>query len=180
MGIAAITSVLTITVADKDNKTLDLGGTWTWSASLQGVPAAMWGAPIPAGQHPPPGADTLPGRLVGIAALMPRTAAPTGPNPIPLTALGYAPLDQNDSDYLPLAPGTAPVARQPQRDPTSPRIIAGSIASTSVAARGAIFAALAALGVDAGTDGALDALAASASRDYPDPPMLGAPWQEAA
>jgi hypothetical protein len=181
MGIAGITSVLTITVTDKEGSTMDLGGTWLWTPALQGVPAAMWGPPLPSGSSQPdtPSADTLPGRLVGIGGLTPRSTTPSGPDPIPLENLAVAALDKGDSDWLPLSMTAAPVQRQPKADPKSTQTIATTIA-TMAGVRTDLFAALAALGYDAGTNGDVQEIAANASLGFPDAPMLGAPWQEAA
>jgi hypothetical protein len=180
MGVKDVTSVMTITVTRKDGKDvlMNLGG-WIWTPTLQGVPAALWGPPLDAGATPTtPSADTLPGRLVGVAGLTPPTSTPTGPGPIPLAILNYFPLD-GGLGRLPLSAAEPPVPRQPQPTPSSPQKIADTIVA-SATARTDLFAALAALGYDAGANGDVGEIKANANVAYPDAPMLGAPWREAA
>lgn len=180
MGITGVTSVLTITVTGPDG-VVDLGGGWSWTPSLLAVPAATWGPPLPEGQTPStPSADTLPGRLVGVAGLTPRTLEPTGPGPIPLENVALFPLNQGDSRYLPLATGAPPVNRQPHASPTSLQTIADTIAAEAVSTlRGEVFAALRGFGYDARTNGSTADIAANVNLNYPDAPLLGSPWQGA-
>jgi hypothetical protein len=184
MGIAGVTSVLTITVTrhpDEKGKNLpevvlDLSG-WTWTPSLQEVPVALWGSPLPEGTTPTtPSADTLPGRLVGIAGLTPPVPIVTGPDPIPLETLSYFRLD-GGLGRLPLSAET-PVQRQPEATPDSVKAIADTIVATATK-RTNLFDALAALGFDGGANGDVQAIADNASLSYADAPMLGAPWQGA-
>jgi hypothetical protein len=184
MGIADVTSVLTISVTrhpDEEGKNLpdvnvDLSG-WSWTPSLQEVPVALWGPPLPAGTTPTtPSADTLPGCLVGIAGLTPPLSTVTGPDPIPLEILSYFPLD-GGLGRLPLSAET-PVQRQPAVTPGSVKTIADTIVATA-SKRTDLFNAVAALGFDAGANGDVQAIADNASLSYADAPMLGAPWQGA-
>jgi hypothetical protein len=140
----------------------------------------MWGKPLPAGAPPAPSADTLANRLVGIASFAPQTTSPKGLPPIPAANLSVAEINRENSQYLPLSSRETPVARQPKPSPTSLQVIASSIASTAVPARAQLFAALAALGYDAGANGAMTNVAANVNDGFPDAPMLGAPWQGAA
>jgi hypothetical protein len=71
------------------------------------------------------------------------------------------------------------VPRQPQPTPSSPQKIADTIVARATA-RTDLFAALAALGYDAGANGDVGEIKANANVAYPDAPMLGAPWREAA
>jgi hypothetical protein len=181
MGVTGVTSVLTITVTGPDG-VVDLGGGWSWSPSLTAVPAATWGAPLPEGQTPAtPSADTLPGRLMGLAGVTPNAQVPTGPGPIPLASLEFFPINPKDSDYLPLAANEPPAGRQPQAVPTSLQTIADTItAEAPTALRGQLFAALAGFGYDAGTNGPVNDIQANVNLNYPDAPLLGTPWQGAA
>jgi hypothetical protein len=181
MGLAGVTSVLTVTVTGPDGP-VDLGGGWSWSPSLLAVPAATWGPPLPEATTPTtPTADTLPGRLVGLAGITPNTVVPTGPGPIPLVNLALFPINLHDSDYLPLAANEPPVGRQPQAVPTSLQTIADTVAAAGpTALRAQLFAALAGFGYDAGANGPVDAIRANVNLNYPDAPLLGTPWQGAA
>lgn len=182
MGIAGVTSVLTVTVTGPGGAVVDLGGGWSWSPTLLAVPAATWGAPLPEGETPAtPSADTLPGRLTGLAGVTPGTQEPTGPGPIPLASLALFPINPGSSDYLPLAPKEPAVARQPQAVPTSLQTIADTVAAPApTALRAQLFAALAGFGYDAGSDGPVAGIQANVSLNYPDAPLLGTPWQGAA
>jgi hypothetical protein len=184
MGITDVTSVMTITVTrkpdvqggDQKDIVLDLS-TWTWTASLQEVPVALWGAPLPEGSTPAtPSADTLPGRLAGIAGLTPPVNAVTGPDPIPIVNLAYFPL-KGGLGRLPLSPET-PVQRQPTVTSSSIETIATTIVGAA-ATRTELFKAIAALGFDAGANGEVTAIADNASLSYAGAPMLGTPWQGA-
>ncbi|HST60255.1 MAG TPA: DUF6603 domain-containing protein, partial [Longimicrobium sp.] len=181
MGVAGVTSVLTVTVTGPDG-VVDLGGGWSWSPSLLAVPAATWGAPLPEGQTPAtPSADTLPGRLMGLTGVTPNTMESTGPGPIPLVSLALSPINLHDTDYLPLAANEPPVGRQPQAVPTSLQTIADTVAAAApTALRAQLFAALAGFGYDAGANGPVDEIKANVNLNYPDAPLIGTPWQGAA
>jgi hypothetical protein len=181
MGIKSVASVMKINVKRIDGtpQVLDLSD-WVWTPTLQKVPVAQWGPPLPPGATPPPSADTLPDRLVGITGLTPPEPVVTGPGAIPITLLEYFPLKGAD-DRLPLSATDKVVDRQPQATPTSLHEIATTIAVDPAAkARTKLFEALAALGYDAGANGSVAEIAANANLAYPDPPMLGAPWRLAA
>jgi len=179
MGVSGVTSVLTLTVTGPDG-VVDLGGRFNWQPSLLGVPENTWGHPLPEGQTPAtPSAVTLPGRLVGLTGLTPKTLTPTGPGPIPLKALMYFPINPGGK-YLPLRAAEPPVQRRPQPSPTSLKTIADTIATpAAIQLRAGLFGALAGLGYDARTNGSTNEIAANVNFNYPDPPMLGTPWQGA-
>jgi len=182
MGISGVASVLTLTVTGPDGVVEDLGGGWSWAPSLLSVPVATWGHPLPEGKTPAtPSAESLPNRLVGVQGLRPKAEPPTGPGPIPLANLALFPIDQGNSDFLPLAAGEPPAGRPPRPSSTSLQVIADTIAAPAItAARAGIFAALAGFGYDAGTDGSTAEIAANVNLDYPDAPLLRAPGQGAA
>lgn len=178
MGIDCADSVLKLTVADEHGKALDLQGGWLWVALTRAVPEALWGLAVPRTQTPPPSANTLPGRLVGLTNISPRIFEPSGPDAIPLANLSYDPINPQDQDYLPF-PQT-PVANQPQVSPTSLLTIADTInrdgaPDSPVAKRQAIFGALASFGYDAGANDDLSALAGAVNLNYSAAPMLGSP-----
>jgi hypothetical protein len=184
MGIASkdLTSVMNVDVKRIDQPAiLDLSK-WVFTPTLQGVPAAQWGEPLPVtGQGANPGtpsADTLPDRLVGVTGLTPPQTTPTGPDEFPAKRLDYFDLT-GGKDRLPLNATEAQVQRQPTTGDSLGAIkkIAQDPAKT---ARNNLFAALKALGYDAGANGDLTDVGANADLAYPDPPLLGAPWRLAA
>ena len=182
MGIATASSTLNVSLTNSAGA-VSIADGWTWSQTIAAVPASLWGAPVTANGAPTtpstPTADTLPGWLVALSSLSPPTPALTGPPPIPLATLSFARLD-SPSDWLPLDPAEAAVARQPAASPSSIGEIA-TIATPPVAdARSALFAALAACGYDAGADGSMAEVGANVGLSYADAPMLGAPWRAAA
>lgn len=182
MGIACTDSVLTLTVTDVSENTplkLDLDKDWLWQLKTQAVPEAIWGPPIAAGDTPKPEANTLPGRLVGIGKVAPRINVPVGPDAIPLDNLSYDEVNAGNENYLPF-PRPAET-NAPRQSATSLQTIADTVALVSppgkpAANRADIYAALAAFGYSAGTDGDMTALAAAVDLNYPAPPMLGSPF----
>ena len=77
-------------------------------------------------------------------------------------------------------------ARQPgltvalTESPTSLETIAETIATAAVTLkRTALFEALAAFGYDAGSDGTTVEIGAQVNLNFPDAPLLGAPWRNA-
>ena len=190
MGFSSVDSVMKLSLTfvppeSSQAQTADLPSGWSADMTLTGVAAALWGLPLPPSKSstsptsPPPSADTLPNRLVGISGLTPNPVTLTGPLPIPMLNLTHDPLDQNQSDFLPLS-AAPPVARQPTQFAKSVQQIANTIAAPAVeATRTALFDALAALGYNVGPNGPTDALAANANFSYPDAPLLGSPWTEA-
>jgi hypothetical protein len=183
----SVSSVLTLTLTGPDGvNDLSNHAAWSFAATTRDVPEALWGTPpatvngsVPTPTLPQPGEQTLPDRLVGLGTITPLAPPLTGPPVFPLDNLAYAPINSDDADYLPLGAET-PVARQPVVTTDSLRQIAQTIATSAVATRGKLFAALGQLGVNAGANGTTADLAASVDLSYPDPPMLGAPWKVAA
>jgi hypothetical protein len=180
MGISAVTSKMTIRINGAGGAQ-DLGKSWNVSPITRAVPAAMWGKPLPEGATPNgPSAETLPDRIVGVEGFAPQTAKPKGLDPIPLANLSIAPINADNSQYLPLSAREGAVQRQPRTSPTSLQTIASSIASTAVPMRGQLFEALTTFGFNPGANDAMTNVAANVNDAYPDAPMLGAPWQGAA
>jgi hypothetical protein len=180
MGVICTNSVLSLTVTDEDKVNMDLNGMWLWTENTRSVPEAVWGQPVPQGQTPAVAANTLPGRLVGLANITPRFQQPTGPDPIPIANLSYEPINPEREDYLPLP--QPPQTGQPEASATSLQTIASTItqdsaANSPMANRAAIFNALAGFGYDAGLNGDLSALVSNVNLSYPAPPMLGSPVQ---
>jgi hypothetical protein len=177
MGVASVDSVMRVNVKHTDGTALDLSK-WVFTPTLQDVPVAQWGPPLDPGKTPStPSADSLPNRLVGITGLTPPEPELTGPSEFPITRLAYFDLD-GGKGRLPLS-GEKPVNRQPTTGDSLGAIknIAKDPAKT---ARKNLFAALAALGYDAGANGDVTDVGANADLAYPDPPLLGAPWRLAA
>jgi hypothetical protein len=183
MGVASATSVLTITITGPgQGDKVELGQVWAWTPTVGAVPESLWGAPLPEHSTPAtPSANTLPGRLVGISGLTPPEVVLTGPAAFPQADLDFSTLDDGASDWLPLGAGDTPVARQPQADTGSLQTVHDSIAATAaVQRRGQMYAAAVAFGYDPGANGDMAALRDDVNLSYPDPPMTGTPWQEAA
>ena len=183
MGVESAASTLEVSLTATSAGAIPLAKGWAWTAERKGVPAALWGRPVGAGGKPAspsgPSADSLPGWLVGLSGLAPPPTSPTGLGPMGLAAIGYFEIESWQANHwLPLSPREPPVPRQPAATPSSVKTIRETVATA--AGRSGLFAALAAMGYDAGADGPMQELAAAADLSYPDPPMLGAPWQEAA
>ncbi|MCW3848869.1 hypothetical protein OF829_16655 [Sphingomonas sp. LB-2] len=180
MGVCAMTSVLTVSLTGPDG-TVDLSQGWTWSPVFKAAPAALWGQPLDPGTTPAvPSADTISGCLIGMNGLTPPDVTLTGPTAFALANLDFYTIDEDNSDWLPLAAADATAPANPQPGPALQQI-ANTIASASVAQRrSAIFTALQGFGYDPVTNGDTGAIAANVALNYPDEPMLGAPWGAAA
>jgi hypothetical protein len=182
MGIASATSRLTVTLRDSHDG-VALANGWSWNEVRKAGPAALWGAPpaSPGTMQPNPTADTMPNQLMGMNGLTPPVTETTGPAPVPLSRLAFFEIDEGNSDWLPFTPGDPPAQRAPKVDSGSVAAIAQGVAvDPANKARTGLFAALAALGCDAGADGNMQQLADNAGLSFPDAPMLGSPWQAAA
>ncbi len=149
---------------------------WNLTPATLGMPASMWS--IGDGQVPPDTPELIPDCLVGAADLRPNLSQTlTGPPAFDiLTALTYHTVDSSDTqDWLPLTTDTAPAATG------SPTVSNSSLQDlyhvndpAQTTARSDIFAALAEMGIDAGTDGPLTAMAAQPSGALRANPMLAA------
>lgn len=192
MGISALTSVMSITVTCEPGTSnaaiSDLGTSWLWSQRTGRVPEAVWGAPIAqankggrsASPPPTPGAAaiTLPGRLLGLEAITPTFVCPHGPDPISEENLAHDPINPDDDQYL---PSHDSVINQPQPSSAATlSTIAATIdddtdATSPASTRKALFAALAGLGYDAGSNGTMADVKANIDLSFPVAPMLGSP-----
>jgi hypothetical protein len=183
MGIICANSLLSLTVTFEDNTNQDINDNWSWALNTRSVPEATWGQPVPQGQTPPPAANTLPGRLMGLQNIAPPVQQPSGPAPIPMANLSYDPINPNadQENYLPIPQPSQ--TGLPQSSATSLQTIASTLMKDSEAGspmsnRTAVFNALAGFGYDAGTNGDLSALVSNINLNYPAPPMLESPVGE--
>lgn len=178
MGIASsnVSSKMLITVQNAANQLQDLT-LWNGVPVLGAVPAALWGEPE-ASQPAGPTANTLSARFLGLSDFKPPQAQPYGPPPIPIINLAYDPIDEDNSDYLPLSESQAGITLALTESPTSLETIADTIATeTVILTRTAVFDALAAFGYDAVSNGTTAEIGANVNLNFPDAPLLGAPWQ---
>jgi hypothetical protein len=169
MAVAAITSEISVTI------TGDVDAKWVCEVDQRDVPEAMWGKPVPAGSTPPPAANLLPDRLVGLKLVT------TDPNPM------FGPpqidIEQAFTDIivaaatLPLSQSPTPTGGVPDPDPTPPSLVdVGHVMDTDLATKRAdLFAAIGLVGVNAGTSGSLATLAGDPYRAFQDSPMVGSP-----
>ncbi len=149
---------------------------WTFTPNLGAVPAAMWGTPDP-NQPSTPTANTVAGNLLGLNALKPLPPTLYGPPQIPIVNLAFDPIDQDNSQFLSLSPQQQGVTPGVTVDPKSLQTIASTIADSAVVTtRTSVFAALLAFGYDASLNGSTAELSAQVNLNYPDAPLLGAPW----
>jgi hypothetical protein len=117
------------------------------------------------------------GSLLGLASLTAPSPDLHGPPEIPLENLAFDTLDQHASRFLPLSakqPGIVPDAAP---SATALATIAATVADAGIITqRNALFAALAGFGYDPGQNGPTGDLAGNVNLNYPDAPMIGAPW----
>lgn len=161
-------SVLTITLTrDDDNSVYDLAGELDFDLTLNKVPAAKWGKPLPEGQTPEMNA-MLDGWLLGLANITPRLPAltPSGAQALDIdvtTAFTYDVVDKvspYNPDHLPLQTGQSPVGTVPKPDDQVLQTIKSSLMDSKVVAtRNAIFTALQEYGINPVTNGSLNTLA---------------------
>lgn len=167
MNATLSSSVITLTLySDTESATSDFSGTFDYDQSLQSVPAAKYGPPLPSGQDPEMN-EQLPGRLMGlsnITAKMP-TLTPSGSD---LLAINVAAaftdevVDSTDTNYLPLSTQPPAATEEPQTDPNILATITSTMTdATVVAERAAIFQALQAYGVNPQTNGDVATFAAN-------------------
>ncbi|WP_235484459.1 DUF6603 domain-containing protein [Streptomyces roseoverticillatus] len=161
MGVTGLASEHTLTVRLGDDDLDPVGRGWTVETVTTGVPQALWGAGEPDADQP-----TLPGQIIGLTVTVP--APQDGPTPGETTdaALGFEELAP--SHALPVTPGDPPTGPEPRawqegQEPTSIGAVAAGIAATTVPARDALHAELAALGVAPPSNDRLDGFAALAA-----------------
>ncbi|MBW4464895.1 MAG: hypothetical protein KME07_05580 [Pegethrix bostrychoides GSE-TBD4-15B] len=180
MGIDSLTSTADLQITSSAGEYQDLNQFWNWTPTQHDVPEAMWGK-SQAGP-PPPAANLLSDRLVGVnqVSLKPGTVS-TPINVDAASAFEYAVIDENPSSgiipvYLPIADGTPSINQPPQSNAQVLSLISQTLASDAVKTkRTSLFEALAALGVNAGTDGDLSADQQNVGLNYQGLPMVGTP-----
>ncbi len=180
MGIDSLTSTATLQITSSTGEYQDWNQSWNWTPTQHDVPEAMWGK-SQAGP-PPPAANLLPSRLVGVnqVSLQPGTLS-TPINVDAASAFEYAVIDENPSSgiipvYLPIADGTPSINQPLQPNGQVLNLISQTLTSDAVKAkRTSLFEALAALGVNAGTDGDLSTDQQNVGLNYQGLPMVGTP-----
>jgi hypothetical protein len=184
MRATLTSSVFSITMRDDDDgTTYDLADMCDYTAACHPVPAAKWGKPLAGGQDPEPSA-LLPGRLLGIEAIMPKppVLSPAGDAALNIdvpTAFTYDVIDEDDTHHLPLAPDPDVTGPVPDAKGDVLTTIKGTVMSQH-AVRSAIYAALVRAGVTPGTDGSLDALSTDPGAVLVGNPLVFTPTVEAA
>jgi len=165
-------SVLTVTLTRhgaKDSDVYDLAGTFDLSLSTELVQAAKWGAPLPLveGKATPEMNASLPNRLMGFAAAVPKarplTPAPNAGRWLHIDmATAFKPKELGGAHPLPLSPAAPPVGPLPQAAANAWEQIRESLQSpATVAARTAVHDVLRyQLGLQAGTNGPVKAFGA--------------------
>ncbi len=150
---------------------------WEVNAVVASLPQAMWGDPVPSGQHPDinPQSSTVSG-TVGVT-MFPIARDQTGlGTPVMDIETVFEPMTINpqDESWLPLSPTQQPTGQPPQ-EANSFADIAQANTSTTVANRNALFQALQDLGINGWTNNPLPEMAASPGADFSDEPMEGSP-----
>lgn len=167
MNATLSSSVITLTLySETESATSDFAGTFDYEQSLQAVPAAKYGQPLPSGQDPEMN-EQLPGRLMGLSNITakPPTLTPSGSDLLAIdvaTAFLYFVVDSGDDNYLPLSTQPPAAAEEPQVDPDILATITSTMTdATVVAQRTALFQALQAYGVNPQTNGDVTTFAAN-------------------
>lgn len=174
MGVNCAASDLTITIM-RGTTEMNVAEDWLINPTLSSVPEALWGAPVPVGKKPAPGAKTLPKRMMGLTGLGPKKRAMTGPDAIPTDVLARDPINPLASQNNLLAIPQTAQANAPTPDKASLKTIAATVAATTQAAeRASIFAALGAAGVNARTNGDMQPYVDAISTSFAGEPMTGA------
>lgn len=173
MGVECAASDLTVSIM-RGAVAMNVADDWLITPTLTAVPEALWGAPIPAGQKPTPGAKTLSNRMMGLTGLGAKKHPKTGPDAMPAEVLAKDALNPMaaQNNLLPI-PQAAPT-NLPTQDSGALGTIATSVASATVATkRSAIFAALGAAGVNARTNGGMQPYVDQISTNFAGQPMMG-------
>ncbi|MFF7725695.1 DUF6603 domain-containing protein [Streptomyces sp. NPDC008001] len=165
MGATGLASEHRLTVVLGDDEGFDpVGRGWRIDPVTTNVPRALWGTGEPS-VHSDDEA-LLPGRVIGFTVTVPPPKDGFTPGEMTDVALGFEELGTSDTlPVTPLDPPTGPVPRawQPGQDPTGIGMIADGIATTTVAARDALYAELTALGIAPPGHDRLDGFAALAA-----------------
>ncbi|HYR08704.1 MAG TPA: DUF6603 domain-containing protein, partial [Longimicrobium sp.] len=152
-----------------DGAEVDYDG-WSFAPATAAGPKALWGAGD--GSRLEPGDEQLvPDQLAGLDVVPPPAALGATPGTISVAdALGFVALTPG---VIPIAPGQPASRDAPVAGENTIALIEGGImAPATVAARGALYDALAAAGVDPGANGALDRFAREAGELFTAEPLL--------
>lgn len=172
---SSMTSSIVIAMLNSSGQYQDLTQ-WNFTPDIGAVPAALWGPPEANTQPSSPSANLVAGSFLGLNQLTPLPPILSGPPEIPIVNLAFDPIDEYNSDLLPLSTQQQGVTPNATVNPGSLATIASTVAdSTVVQTRTSLFAALLAFGYDAGSNGGTADIAANVNLNYPDAPMLGAP-----
>ena len=166
MRTTIATSVLTATLTnDTTGKVYDLAGYFTLDLSIVPQQAAKWGRPLPLGADPEMSA-TLPGRLMGFAAITPKvtTLSPSGEQALNIDmATAFRPdvVNEDSPDHLPLSGAARPSEAVPTASATAWNTIGDSLRRpATTAARTAVYDTLVAqFGLDPRSNGPVAAFA---------------------
>jgi hypothetical protein len=146
---------------------------WVLAPARKPVPKALWGPPVE-GASPPadaaaPTIDAVAGATLGVKQDLPAECTPE-------MKIATVFADQTRSTgVLPIAPSDEPVGASPVTSDTTFGDLGSIDLDPALAARAALFTALAELGVAAWYDDPLTAMAASPGDSFADEPMEGAP-----
>lgn len=148
--------------------------TWAASSVERGVPKALWGTPV-SGAAPPPDADAPTLTALTGATLATDQEPPAACTPeMTIDAVFADDVLDSPPAALPIGPGDQPLGTPPVARDSFAAIAA--IASAEVAGRRAtLFAALGGLGVNAGYDDPLTAMAGAPADSFADEPLEGVP-----
>jgi len=164
-------AVQTITIEGPNDSTPMAAADWVVLGSKMGMPKAVFGQTD--GSAPVATPECVEDCITGTSAVHhARHAALTGTGPFSLiSALAYTPVGST-ADDLPLDVAIAPSEPAPEPDPNSISDISDITGLQN--SRDAIHAALAEMGVDAGQNGALSAMATNPGGVFSGAPMAGA------
>ncbi|MFE2410187.1 DUF6603 domain-containing protein [Kitasatospora sp. NPDC059408] len=142
---------------------------WTVTPTVEGMPQALWGAPLadPNAALKQPG--LVPDCLTGLTVVVPGPTRQLGVGDVPSKALDVEGLPPG---RMPLRDG-AVAGDSPVADPGSVGVITETLVATA-AKRALLHRALAGLGVAPDSDGPLTRTAEKAGRTLTDPPLLTA------
>ena len=154
MGLNGITSLHRLSMTgtvDGTSVTVDLNADWTHAPTAKSLPAAQFESGLT--PDAVDDAKLVDGLLTGFEAIAPIEPVLTGPQDIVIaTAFTAAEVNEGDDEHLPVqAPARVPAGELPIKPPglQSLATIKGSISTTAVAQRAAVFDALLAFGFDA-------------------------------
>lgn len=144
----------------------DLVNNFDYDLTLQQVPAAKWGKPLPPNTDPEFN-SMLAARLMGIDHISPKASVltPSGSNALLVdinTSFGYETVDADNTKYLSLVAGTKPSGPTAQPDAAAIGKVQSSLMGASqVTARNNIYTALQQIGLAPATNGTLNVFAAA-------------------